>query len=146
MPRYDYECRCCGHREEHFFSMADMPSTVACEACGQESPRSISVPESFVRNREYVFNPAKCVRSNGRLVGRSDQQQHELYRKWFDGMRTRQRDLKRSHSKNKHEIQWIGGMPGEMADSIGEHEGDKEAVYKDPIPFLKKTGLYAGDD
>ena len=36
-------------------------------------------------------------------------------------------------------------MPGEMADSIGEHEGDKEAVIKDPIPFLKKTGLYSGD-
>ena len=143
MPRYDYECGSCGHREEHYFSMADKPTTLDCRCGGYATSLITGGSESFVRNRPYEFNKAKCVRSNGHMFGRTDEQQHALYRKQFEDIDKRQKSL--ALSKNKHEMQWIGGMPGEMADSIGEHEGDKEAVIKDPIPFLKKTGLYSGE-
>lgn len=144
MPLYDYECQRCGREDERSFSMADMPQTVPCP-CGHEAVRVIhSVPTSFVKDREYVFDKAKCVMSNGRRYGRTDQQQHEIYRSTFEKMKRNQKRLK--GSKHKHDIEWVGGMPGEMADSICEHEGDKQAVYKDPVPFLKKTGLYAGDN
>ena len=143
MPRYDYGCEKCGHREERVFSMRDMPQGVPCP-CGEWATRVIdSVPEAFVANRAYQFDRGKNVRSFGADYGRTDQQQHDHYRQYFDDIKKRKRAL--GTSKRKHEIEWIGGMPGEMVDSIGMHEGDKEAVVKDPVSFLKKTGLYDGD-
>lgn len=142
MPRYDYECGACGRREELVFTMSSMPQSVLCD-CGEQAVRVIdTVPNGWVTDRPYVFDKARNVMSNGRLVGRSDQKQHELYRDYFDGMRKEQDRVNRSCGKKG--ARWIGGMPGEMVDSISEHEG-KEAVYKDPKKFLKKTGLYAGD-
>lgn len=143
MPRYDYECGTCGRREERVFSMADMPQGLPCP-CGQWAGRVIDfVPEVFVKNREYVFDKGKNVRSFAQDFGKSDQKHHEGYRQYFEDIKKRKREL--GTSKRKHEIEWIGGMPGEMVDSIGQHEGDKEAVLKDPVTFLKKTGLYDGD-
>jgi len=138
MPRYDYECETCGRREEHVFSMASMPQTVDCP-CGQPAGRVIdTVPESYVANREYTFDKGNCVQGFGKDYGRTDQQQHEHYKKYFGDIKRRKRGL--SASQKKQGLEWVGGMPGEMVDSIGLHEGDPEAVLKDPVTFLKKTG------
>ena len=143
MPRYDYECGKCSSREEHVFSMAAMPRSVPC-ACGGQAVRVIdTVPHSFVANREYVFDPGDCVQSFGKAYGRTDAQQHAHYQKYRDDIRQRKRRLTPKQKTNS--LEWIGMMPGEMVDSIGLHEGDPEAVLKDPKTFLKKTGLYEGD-
>jgi len=143
MPTYEFQCDGCGARAEQVFSIMEMPDSVAC-SCGRLAGRVLSSNANvFVKNREYVFDRAKNVRSFARDFGVSDQKHHENYRKKFEGIKQRQKALRTS--RHKDDIQWLGGMPGEMVDSIGQHEGDKEAVYKDPIAFLKKTGTYAGD-
>lgn len=123
--------------------MASMPQSVVCH-CGSDAVRVItSAPQSFVANREYVFDKAKCVQGFGKDYGRTDAEQHRHYQEYFGDIRKRKSKLS---SKQKDQgLEWIGGMPGEMVDSIGLHEGDPEAVIKDPTTFLKKTGLYAGD-
>lgn len=143
MPRYDYECSFCSNREELVFSMAEMPSEVDCE-CGSKAVRVIdSAPESFVANREYVFDKANCVQGFGKDYGRSDAEQHRHYQEYFGDIKRRKKKL--SSKQKNSSLEWIGGMPGEMVDSIGLHEGDPEAVLKDPETFLKKTGLHAAD-
>ena len=142
--RYDYECQHCGRRQEISCSMSARTETVPCQ-CGLEAISIITaVPECFVRFREYQFDKAKNVGSSGRIYGRSDAEQHEHYKQAFDRQRSQAKAERRGFSKAKGQCEWIGGMPGEMVDSIGEHEGDPEAVIKDPVTFLKKTGLYAG--
>lgn len=144
MPLYDYECGTCGLREEKVFSMADMQSEIDCP-CGQKAVRVIdSVPDSFVANREYVFDKGNCVQGFGKDFGRTDAQQHKHYQEYFAAIKKRKRSLTRNQKKQG--LEWVGGMPGEMVDSIGLHEGDPEAVVKDPKTFLKKTGLWEGDD
>ncbi len=148
MPTYEFECQHCGRRRDEWFSMATRPTSVPC-ACGMEAVQVIrTVPESFVRNRPYEFDKRWVVGNNGKLAGRSAEQQHEGYRRHFEGIKTKVKRLNRSggkRSKDAGGFQYLGGMPGEMADSIGQQEGDKEAVAKDPITFLKKTGLYVGE-
>tara|TARA_R110002126_G_scaffold291760_1_gene457031 strand:- start:22577 stop:22948 length:372 start_codon:yes stop_codon:yes gene_type:complete len=123
--------------------MADMPSTVEC-ACGSDAVRVIDrAPESFVANREYTFDKGNCVQGFGKDYGRSDAEQHRHYEQYFGDIKKRKRKL--SSKQKDSGMEWIGGMPGEMVDSIGLHEGDPEAVLKDPKTFLKKTGLYDGD-
>lgn len=125
--------------------MADRPSSLPCQCGGVGSQVILSVPQSFVRFRPYEFNKAKNVRSNGALFGRTDEQQHEAYRRSFDTQRKQVAEMRRSLSKNSEGgFEYLGGMPGEMADSIAETEGGKEVVDKDPVTFLKKTGLYMG--
>lgn len=126
--------------------MSAMPAEVPCE-CGASAVRviSLNINPTFVKFAEYKFDKAKNVMSNGRTFGVSDQEHHEKYRRRFAAMRKMADSVKRSPSKRKTGVQWLGGMPGEMADSIGCHEGDPEAVSKDPVTYLKKTGLYAGD-
>jgi len=142
MPTYEFECRDCGVLIEHVCSFSKKPSQLACD-CGGEADHIISWNDnSFVKDRPFEFDQSKNVRSNGRLFGKTDKQHHEHYRGYFDEMKKLQD--RRNRSGAKQNCQWIGGMPGEMVDSISEHEG-KEAVYKDPVTFLKKTGLYAGD-
>ena len=143
MPRYDYECTNCQSREERVFSMAEMPSSVVCP-CGEDAVRVMDrAPDSFVANREYVFDKAKCVQGFGKDFGRTDAEQHRHYEEYFGDIKQRKRKL--SSKQKNNSLEWIGGMPGEMVDSIGMHEGDPEAVLKDPETFLKKTGLHAGD-
>lgn len=148
MPTYDYECQSCGRHQEQWFSMASRPSEVACD-CGKQAIQVIlEAPESFVRFRPYDFDPKKVVGNNGKLKGRSAERQHEGYRRYYDGVAKNVRRANRSgskHAKNSGGFQYLGGMPGEMFDSIGQQEGDKEAVAKDPVTFLKKTGLYVGE-
>lgn len=123
--------------------MASMPSTIDCP-CGSQAGRVIDcVPESYVANREYTFDKGNCVQGFGKDYGRTDQQQHRHYESYFADIRSRKRKL--TAGQKKQGLEWVGGMPGEMVDSIGMHEGDPEAVLKDPVTFLKKTGLYDGD-
>lgn len=143
MPRYDYECTTCHSREEHTFSMADMPDSVACP-CGKSAVRVIdTVPYSYVANREFVFKKEHCVRGFGNDYGNDDAEQHKHYQGYFGEIKKRKRKL--SSKQKLNSLEWLGGMPGEMVDSIGLHEGDPEAVLKDPETFLKKTGLHAED-
>lgn len=125
--------------------MADRPATVPCR-CGLVATQVFrTVPESFMRFREYQFDRSKNVAGNGRRFGRSDERQHEGYRQDFDAQRKLVRQ--RSHSAGKKGMaQYLGGMPGEMADSIVENEGgDKNIVLQDPVTWLKKTGMYVGE-
>lgn len=141
--RYDYECAN-GHLQEHSCMMSDRPAHLPCK-CGCLAFQVIrTVPHVHVRFSEYQFNPAKAVGNNGKRFGRSRQQQHEKYRHDFDLQKRMVRE--RSHRPNKkNDIQYLGGMPGEMADTIAEQEGDKNVVLQDPVTWLKKTGLYVGE-
>lgn len=127
--------------------MSSKPASIPCE-CGAEAVSVISVNENpiCVRFAPYRFDKSKNVMSNGRGFGLSDQEHHNRYRRKFDGMKKAAAAARRSGSKSKTGVEWLGSMPGEMADSIGCHEGDPEAVTKDPVTFLKKTGLYTGHD
>jgi len=124
--------------------MADRPATLPCPCGGEAVQIIVSVPEVLVRFRPYEFNKAKNVRSNGRMFGRTDEQQHEHYRRSFDMQKKLVSEQRRSAKLLKEDgFEYLGGMPGEMCDSINEAEG-KEAVQSDPVTFLKKTGLYMG--
>lgn len=144
--RYDFECASCGNAWEHTCSMSERPASLPCP-CGGEAVQIITVvPEALIRFRPYEFNKAKNVRSFGATKGRTDEQQHEHYRRSFDMQRKMVSEQRRSGKLHKEDgFQYLGGMPGEMADSINEAEG-KETVQSDPITFLKKTGLYMGRD
>jgi len=124
--------------------MADMPSSVRCR-CGSDAVRVIgSLPDLFVANREYVFDKRNCVVNFGKDYGRGVRRQHKHYQDYIEGMKKHKRAIAGSKLK-KTGMEWLGTMPGEMVDSIGLHEGDPEAVAKDPVKFLKKTNLYQGD-
>jgi len=146
MPTYEFECGACECVTEAVFSMSGKPDSVACEQCGGEAQSIISRSagsNSFVKDRPFEFDKSKCVQSFGKKFGRTDQQQHKVYQDYVEGMKKDRRAAKLSGKKN--DIEWLGCMPGEMVDSIGQHVGDKEAVSKDPVTFLKKTDLYQGD-
>lgn len=129
--------------------MSAMPPSVPCE-CGAAADRVMSVNknEVFVRFRPYEFDQTRKVGNNGKKFGRTVEQQHEGYRRRFDTIRKNIRGLNRNASKARFEangVRYLGGMPGEMADSIGQQERDPEAVAKDPETWLKKTGMYIGE-
>jgi len=142
--RYDYACPH-GHAQEVTCALADRRATLPCGSCGGVAVQVITtVPQAFVKFRDYTFDPTKVVGNNGARFGRTAKQQHEKYRKDFD--MNKQLVRARSHRPGKkNDFQYLGGMPGEMADSIAEQEGDKLAVLRDPSTFLKKTGLYVGE-
>lgn len=141
--RYDYECPN-GHGQEITCPMAERPASVKC-TCGAVATQVFrSVPELFVKYREYQFDPSKAVASNGKKFGRTKRQQHEKYRRDFDLQRQMVRERSHRPSK-KNDIQYLGGMPGEMHDTITEMEGDKNVVLQDPVTWLKKTGMYVGE-
>ena len=143
MPTYEFHCAACGEMIEQVFPMSGMPDSVAC-VCGSAAARQISANGNVVvKNTEYQFRKDRIVRSFGHGYGRSVRQQHDGYVRYFEDLKKRKREVKAQKKTNA--MEWIGGMPGEMVDSIGLHEGDPEAVLKDPVTFLKKTGTYAGD-
>lgn len=128
--------------------MAEMPSTLSCQ-CGAEMHRVIlEVPEAFMRFRPYEFRRDKVVGNNGKKFGRDVDQQHAGYERHFAQIKKNIGRMNRGFSKNRHDaggFRYLGGMPGEMADSIAAQEGDKEAVSKDPETWLKKTGMWVGE-
>lgn len=145
MPRYDFECGACGNRAEHIFTMSSRPESVACPCGGVAANVITGTPNVFMRFSEYQFRRECVVGNNGKLVGRSAEQQHAGYEKQIGEYRTMHNRRKRGFGKggaatNGFEV--VGVMPGEMVDSIGQQEGDKEAVLKDPETFLRKTGLH----
>jgi len=138
MPIYEFQCSRCGRTDEQAFPMAEMPDAVACP-CGEPAARKISINRNVaVKNREYAFDKSKCVQNFGQRYGRTPEQQHALYQDYFHRMKQLAKGRK---SSKKTDIKYLGGVPGEMADSIGRHEGDPEAFVKDPVTFLKKTGM-----
>ena len=96
----------------------------------------------YMKDAPFEFRKDKCVVNFGAKYGRSAQQQHEMHQRTIQQMQDMK---KRSKAGKKADIEWLGTMPGEMVDSISRHEGDQEAVAKDPVGYLKKTGLYQGD-
>lgn len=146
MPTYEFECRECGVLHEHVCSFSSKPSQLDC-SCGGQAESIISQNDNggFVSNRDYEFGKENCVVNFGAEYGRSVQQQHAGYQKYFGELKQRKRQLKRQGGLNKG-LEWIGGMPGEMFDTIGLQEGDPEAVSKDPETFLKKTGMHADQE
>ena len=116
-----------------------------CECGGTATQVFLAVPDVVVKFREYTFNKATNVRSNGHTYGRSDREQHEHYRRSFDEQRKQVAAQRRSAKLFKEDgCEYLGGMPGEMADSIAEAEGDPDVVAKDPVTWLKKTGMHMG--
>jgi putative FmdB family regulatory protein len=39
MPMYDFKCNDCGHIEEYFYNMGDIPTSHECEKCKGEMSR-----------------------------------------------------------------------------------------------------------
>ena len=126
--------------------MSSRPDAVECPECGASAVVVISQNRMpcYVKDSEYVFDPAARVVNFGKDYGRSVEQQHQHYKDYIKDIKDRKEAL-RSSGKKHRGLEWIGTMPGEMADTIGMQEGDPEAVSKDPVTFLKKTGLYEGD-
>lgn len=145
MPTYDYKCGSCGSAFEQFARFADYKPQVACE-CGATAER-LFVPTRDVVVKgiaEYRFNPTKNVQVSKKW-GRSARQEERNYEKVIETQRQLVK-AKRAAGKERDGWEHLGTMPAPMVDSIGRHEGDKEAVLKDPIPFLKATGTYMGRD
>lgn len=143
--RYDYLCESCGVLQEVTCSMSDRKDAVPCACGGTASQYFGNVPYAFMRFRPYEFNPAKVVGNNGAAFGRTADQQHARYKHYFESVKKQCKQRNRSLSKNRFDeqgVRWMGGMPGEMVDSIGQQEGDPEVVSKDPEHFLKATGLH----
>lgn len=141
MPTYEYTCPE-GHLTEQVCSWSARPTSMTCECGKLATPLITGGQGSFVRHRPYEFRSDKTVVNFGKKYGRSLQQQEKLYQGYVQDMKNMVRS--RGTSK-KADIQWLGTMPGEMVDSIGLHEGDPEAVAKNPVDFLKRTELYQGD-
>lgn len=145
MPTYEYECGDCRKVQEHSCSFSAKPLSLDCECGGVAESIISSNGNVFVANSDYQFtDKSKTVVNFGKQFGRSVKQQHKHYQDYIADMKSTKKAL--ASSKMKHTgMEWLGTMPGEMVDTIGMHEGDPEAVAKDPVTFLKKTGLYEGD-
>lgn len=144
--RYDFRCESCEDIFEHSCRMAERPDVLPCLSCGGDARQTFtSVPEVFVRFRPYEFDRSKNVMSNGRKHGRTDQQQHEHYRKIVE-MNRSAAARRRQNGGNKDAAELLAVFPGEMVDSVNENEGAKETLQKDPITFAKKLGVYLGSD
>ena len=146
MPRYEYECSPCHLRKEVMCSWESRPASLVCPQCGGEASAIVSLcAPPLVRNQPYKFDPKKTVASNGARFGRTPEEQHRHYKLAFDTQRKLVNERRRTPKATDDGWQYLGGMPGEMADSITEQEGDKEILYRDPVTFLKKNDLYMGD-
>lgn len=144
--RYDYRCESCNDVFEHSCSMSERKDVLPCLACGGDARQTFTtVPEAFVRFRPYEFDRSKNVMSGGRSHGRSDQQQHEHYRKIVEINRSAEA-RRRKNGGNGNEAELLAVFPGEMVDSVNENEGAKETLQKDPITWAKKLGVYMGSD
>lgn len=119
---------------------------IRCVDPEQRSPEQ-QAPYGFVKGFQYRYDPAKIVGNSGAKYGRSAYTQAQHYGRFYTQALKQERERQRSPSRaNDDGWQWIGGMPGEMYESIVEHEGDKNVVLQDPVPFLKANDLYAGKD
>jgi putative FmdB family regulatory protein len=148
MPRYDFVCGACSVRVEHIFAMSARPETLTCECGGEARHTIVGTPNVFMRGAPYEFRRDKVVGNNGALVGRSAEKQHRIYQQMHDQAKKANDRRKRGlgkHGASVEGLEVLGVMPGEMVDSIGQQEGDKEIVSKDPEYFLRKTGLHLGD-
>lgn len=42
MPIYEYKCTACGHTQEEYLSILNIPDKINCEKCGKESKKQFS--------------------------------------------------------------------------------------------------------
>lgn len=134
----DLKCQC--GADGKYVSIAYEPKT------GWSDPVPCDAPYAFVKGRAYEFKKQYEVMPQGYHYGVPDHVHNEKYRRRFEGMARESRRFRGGHSKLKTETpQYLGGMSAEMVHSIGLQERDPEAVSKDPIEFLKKTGNYVGE-
>lgn len=144
MPRYDYTCEQCMRTEEVFSSFADFRPEIQCPACGGTAANRITGgAAAMVRGfAEYRFRPDKgIVGHSGYKRGRSAKTQERHYEQVLGA---HQKMVKEKKSMTKDGWEMLGTMPCEMHDSICNHEGDKNVVMQDPVPFLKATGTFTG--
>lgn len=150
MPTYEFECSACQVRKAVTTTWAERPASLTCPLCqGTAEPViSINTNPPIVKGFEYHFDRSKVVGNNGKKYGRSAYTQAQHYGRMFTERMKQEREKQRSLSRRAPDDGWefVGGMPGEMHDSIVEQEGDKNVVLQDPVPFLKSTGLYCGKD
>ena len=128
--------------------MAARPASLPCSCGGSAVQVILTVPDSYVRFTPYEFRKDKVVGNNGKRFGRTKEQQHEHYESHFGQIRKNIARSNRSRSKHSYDaggIRYLGGMPGEMADSIAAQEGTKQAVSLDPDYWFRKTGMYVGE-
>lgn len=110
-----------------------------------EDPVHDDAPYAFVKGRPYEFDKSRQVMPQGRHFGVSDEAHNAKYRHYFTEHANAAHAFRRGHSKLKAETpEYLGGMSGEMFRSVGLQERDSEAVAKDPVTWLKKTGNYVG--
>lgn len=136
---------------------SERPDDTSCE-CGQpaswfriqvgvkEGEHEAPAPYCFVKGRPYEQQGRYQVMPQGERYGVSAARQAEHYREHFTRLANDSRAFRGGHSKLKSNApEYLGGMSGEQMHSIGLQERDPEAVAKDPITFLKKTGNYVGE-
>lgn len=144
MPTYRYSCGSCGTAFERFARFEDFKASLEC-GCGQQAEVTISGGAApIVRGMgEYKFDPRKNCRS---FRGRSGKREEKHYEKVIETQRQLVKARRKAGKERDDGWTFEGIMPAPMAQSIGAHEGDIEAVMKDPVPFLKATGTYMGED
>lgn len=144
MPNYEYVCESCNRSFERFARFADYSPKLECE-CGAVATSIISGGKyAMVKGMgEYKFDP----RYNAPTYrGRRADREERHYEKIVETQRSIVKERRKSGKEKKDGWVFEGCMPAPMATSIGQKEGDIEAVFKDPIPFLKATGTYMGDE
>lgn len=95
---------------------------------------------------ELVYDPKYTIPSMGRFAGRTDQQQHQLYKRMVNEAKKVDAQRRRSLARKKDtdDCQRIGKMPLEINEYITEMTGDPHAVSKDPVYWHKATGTWTG--
>ena len=68
MPRYDYQCKDCGHTEERICSIDSDPKIMfTCIICGGESRRIISAANFILHGKDWPGQEIKRAREDDKL-------------------------------------------------------------------------------
>jgi putative FmdB family regulatory protein len=88
MPRYSYECRHCGDRQEIVRSIKDHTRTIPCEGCGQEMQQELGFAH-VIPDIEPYRSVVTGERIRGRAHHRAHLKQHGLIERGNDPVRER---------------------------------------------------------
>ena len=146
MASYLYRCVACFKKHEITAPMGEAPLSAKCD-CGQDAVRHYTVPDICIKagTDSLVYDPKYTIPSMGRHV-RSDEAQHQLYKKRVREAKKTDAQRRRSLSKKSDgdECKRIGVMPLEVNEYITEMTGDPAAVSRDPEYWHKVTGTWTG--